>query len=299
MKSFRLVFRSFRDAFKSVVRNFSLSLASITCITITLIIIAASFLISENVRNFTTLIEKDVTIVAFLDNDTTELDRENFEDNLKKMDNIDYYNYTSKQEVKDNMAKDYESLKDVLDNWDNTENPLKDTYTIKVIDVNNIRKTAEEIKALDKVSSVQYGEGLVEKMLSAFRAVEKITLIAALALVVVTIFLIINTIKLTIFSRKQEIYIMRLVGASNMRIKLPFVIEGIVLGIIGSFIPIIVIIYGYIALYNKMGGVLFSSLIKLVKPVPFVFNLSVVVLCIGVLVGMVGSSRAVRRYIKI
>ena len=299
MKSFRMTIRSFRDAFKSVVRNFSLSLASITCITITLIIIAASFLISENVRNFTTLIEKDVTIVAFLDNDTTELDRENFEDNLKKMDNIDYYNYTSKQEVKDNMAKDYESLKDVLDNWDNTENPLKDTYTIKVIDVNNIRKTAEEIKALDKVSSVQYGEGLVEKMLSAFRAVEKITLIAALALVVVTIFLIINTIKLTIFSRKQEIYIMRLVGASNMRIKLPFVIEGIVLGIIGSFIPIIVIIYGYIALYNKMGGVLFSSLIKLVKPVPFVFNLSVVVLCIGLLVGMVGSSRAVRRYIKI
>ena len=299
MKSFRMTIRSFRDAFKSVVRNFSLSLASITCITITLIIIAASFLISENVRNFTTLIEKDVTIVAFLENDTTELDRENFEDNLKKMDNIDYYNYTSKQEVKDNMAKDYESLKDVLDNWDNTENPLKDTYTIKVIDVNNIRKTAEEIKALDKVSSVQYGEGLVEKMLSAFRAVEKITLIAALALVVVTIFLIINTIKLTIFSRKQEIYIMRLVGASNMRIKLPFVIEGIVLGIIGSFIPIIVIIYGYIALYNKMGGVLFSSLIKLVKPVPFVFNLSVVVLCIGVLVGMVGSSRAVRRYIKI
>ena len=281
MKSFRMTIRSFRDAFKSVVRNFSLSLASITCITITLIIIAASFLISENVRNFTTLIEKDVTIVAFLDNDTTELDRENFEDNLKKMDNIDYYNYTSKQEVKDNMAKDYESLKDVLDNWDNTENPLKDTYTIKVIDVNNIRKTAEEIKALDKVSSVQYGEGLVEKMLSAFRAVEKITLIAALALVVVTIFLIINTIKLTIFSRKQEIYIMRLVGASNMRIKLPFVIEGIVLGIIGSFIPIIVIIYGYIALYNKMGGVLFSSLIKLVKPVPFVFNLSVVVLCLA------------------
>lgn len=299
MKSFRMTIRSFRDAFKSVVRNFSLSLASITCITITLIIIAASFLISENVRNFTTLIEKDVTIVAFLDNDTTELDRENFEDNLKKMDNIDYYNYTSKQEVKDNMAKDYESLKDVLDNWDNTENPLKDTYTIKVIDVNNIRKTAEEIKALDKVSSVQYGEGLVEKMLSAFRAVEKITLIAALALVAVTIFLIINTIKLTIFSRKQEIYIMRLVGASNMRIKLPFVIEGIVLGIIGSFIPIIVIIYGYMALYNKMGGVLFSSLIKLVKPVPFVFNLSVVVLCIGVLVGMIGSSRAVRRYVKI
>ena len=106
MKSFRLVFRSFRDAFKSVVRNFSLSLASITCITITLIIIAASFLISENVRNFTDLIEKDVTVVVFLSNDTTEEDRKLFEEELQKMDNIDYYDFSSKQEVKTNMAKE-------------------------------------------------------------------------------------------------------------------------------------------------------------------------------------------------
>ncbi len=299
MKSFRLVFRSFRDAFKSVVRNFSLSLASITCITITLIIIAASFLISENVRNFTDLIEKDVTVVVFLSNDTKEEDRKLFEEELQKLDNIDYYDFASKQEVKTNMAKEYDNLKTILDDWEESENPLKDTYTIKVKDVERIKETADKIKSFDKVDSVQYGEGLVEKMLGAFSAVEKITLIAALALVVVTIFLIINTIKLTIFSRKQEIYIMRLVGASNMRIKLPFVIEGIVLGIIGSIIPTVIIIFGYTALYNKMGGVLFSSLIKLVKPIPFIFNLSVVVIAIGVLVGMIGSSRAVRRYIKI
>ncbi|MDD5979520.1 MAG: permease-like cell division protein FtsX [bacterium] len=299
MKSFRLVFRSFRDAFKSVVRNFSLSLASITCITITLIIIAASFLISENVRNFTDLIEKDVTVVVFLSNDTTEEDRKLFEEELQKMDNIDYYDFSSKQEVKTNMAKEYDNLKTILDDWEESENPLKDTYTIKVVDVEKIKDTADKIKTFDKVDSVQYGEGLVEKMLGAFSAVEKITLIAALALVVVTIFLIINTIKLTIFSRKQEIYIMRLVGASNMRIKLPFVIEGVVLGIIGSIIPTVIIIFGYTALYNKMGGVLFSSLIKLVKPIPFIFNLSVVVIAIGILVGMIGSARAVRRYVKI
>lgn len=299
MKSFRLVFRSFRDAFKSVVRNFSLSLASITCITITLIIIAASFLISENVRNFTDLIEKDVTVVVFLSNDTTEEDRKLFDEELQKMDNIDYYDFASKQEVKTNMAKEYDNLKTILDDWEESENPLKDTYTIKVKDVERIKETADKIKTFDKVDSVQYGEGLVEKMLGAFSAVEKITLIAALALVVVTIFLIINTIKLTIFSRKQEIYIMRLVGASNMRIKLPFVIEGVVLGIIGSIIPTVIIIFGYTALYNKMGGVLFSSLIKLVKPIPFIFNLSVVVIAIGILVGMIGSARAVRRYVKI
>ena len=299
MKSFRLIFRSFRDAFKSVFRNFSLSLASITCITITLIIIAASFLISENVRNFTDLIEKDVTVVVFLNGDATEDDRKSFEDSLKNIENIDYYDFTSKQEVKTNMAEDYENLKAVLDDWEESENPLKDTYTIKVVEVEQIKNTVEKIKKLDKVDSVQYGEGLVEQMLSAFSAVEKITLVAALSLVVVTIFLIINTIKLTIFTRKQEIYIMRLVGASNTRIKLPFVIEGIVLGIIGSVIPVVTIVFGYTYLYEKMGGVLFSSLIKLVKPLPFVFNLSIVVIAIGILVGMIGSSRAVRRYVKI
>ena len=88
MKTFRMFARSFRDAFKSVVRNFSLSLASVSCITITLIIIAASLLISENVKNFTTQIKEDVTVVVFLDNDTTEQEQESFVEKLKKVDNI-------------------------------------------------------------------------------------------------------------------------------------------------------------------------------------------------------------------
>ena len=92
---------------------------------------------------------------------------------------------------------------------------------------------------------------------------------------------------------------MRLVGASNSRIKLPFVIEGIILGIIGSVIPILAIVFGYTALYDHFGGVLFSSVIRLVKPMPFVVDTSLVVLLIGMIVGMIGSARAVRRYIKV
>ena len=111
--------------------------------------------------------------------------------------------------------------------------------------------------------------------------------------------MIINTIKLTIFSRKREIGIMRLVGASNSRIKLPFVIEGIILGMIGSIIPILVVVFGYTGLYDYFGGVLFSPVIKLVSPIPFVVNTSLIILGIGMVVGMVGSARAVRRYIKV
>ena len=89
------------------------------------------------------------------------------------------------------------------------------------------------------------------------------------------------------------------VGASNSRIKLPFVIEGIILGMIGSIIPILVVVFGYSTLYDYFGGVLFSPVIKLVKPVPFVVDTSLVILVIGMVVGMIGSARAVRRYIKV
>lgn len=299
MKSCRTFFRSFRDAFKSVIRNFSLSLASITCITITLIIIAAALLLSNNVKNFTNEIEKDVTIVAFLDSDVKDDVRENFETAIKKNLNIETFNYKSKTEVKNEMARENKTFSSVLAEWDDASNPLKDTYTIKVRDVKDIGKTAKEIEKMDGVSSVQYGEGLVEKLVGVFDAIEKITYVAALALIIVTIFLIINTIKLTIFSRKREIGIMRLVGASNSRIKLPFVIEGIILGMIGSIIPILVVVFGYTALYDYFGGVLFSPVIKLVSPTPFVVNTSLIILIIGMVVGMVGSARAVRRYIKV
>lgn len=299
MKIFRTLFRSIRDAFKSVVRNFSLSLASISCITITLIIIAAALLISQNVRNFTKEIERDVTIVAFLESDVEDKDRDAFDLYLKQQENIDTFKFQSKSSVKAEMEKSNDTLSDILSEWDDNENPLKDTYTIKVKDIEKIKDTAEEIKLQNGVSSVQYGEGLVEQLVGVFSAIEKITIIAAVALIVVTVFLIINTIKLTIFSRKREISIMRLVGASNIRIRLPFVIEGIVLGIIGSILPILVIVYGYTSLYSHFDGKLFSPLIKLISPMPFVLYASLIVLGIGMIVGMIGSSRAVRRYIKI
>ena len=92
---------------------------------------------------------------------------------------------------------------------------------------------------------------------------------------------------------------MRLFGASNFAIKLPFVVEGMVLGFIGSIIPVFVMIYGYYSLYNYFGGKLFTDLIKLVNPEPFIYFASIIVMVIGILVGMFGSGRAVRKYLKV
>lgn len=299
MKLFRIFGRSIRDAFKSVIRNFSLSVASISCISITLIIVAISMIASWNVENFTTQIEKDVTIVAFLNRDINEEGLKIFEEELSKLDNIASKRFKSKEETKKEMMKESTLFENTMGEWSEEENPLKDSYLIKVKNIENIKQTASEIKDLENVEVVDYGEGMVEKLVSAFSLVEKISIFLVVVLVIVTIFLIVNTIKLTIFSRKREISIMRVVGASNFSIKNPFVIEGMILGALGSIIPIIIVIYGYLGIYNHFEGQLFSPLIKLIQPTPFIYQISVLVLILGVVVGMIGSSRAVRKYLKV
>lgn len=301
MKIFRMLGRSIRDAFKSVIRNFSLSLASISCITITLIIVAIAIMASFNVQNFTKEIEKDLTIVIFLNNDATEEDVTSVEERLRKIPNVDKKSITfeSKQDVKEDMQKESEVFDTVLDEWDNSESPLKDTFQVKVKNVENISATAKKIEKIDQVNTVRYGEGMVDKMITAFSSIEKVTYGIVVALVVVTVFLIINTIKLTISARRREIGIMRLVGASNFTIKTPFIIEGMILGLLGSIVPIIFTTYGYLAFYNHFDGYLFTQLIQLIKPEPFIYSTAGIVVIIGILVGMVGSAGAVRKYLKI
>ena len=220
---------------------------------------------------------------------------------IKELENVDKDSceYTSKQDIKNNMESEKNEISKILSTWNDSENPLMDTYTLKVKDVEQIKSTVNQIDALKGVESVSYGEGIVEQLVKAFDTVEKVTLVVGIALILVTIFLIINTIKLTIFSRQKEISIMRLVGASNTRIKFPFIIEGVILGIIGSIIPVLVMTYGYQALYQMLKGQLFSPLIRLVHPMPFTIQISLLIVLVGMLVGMIGSARAVRRYIKI
>ena len=299
MKIFRMLGRSIRDAFKSVFRNFSLSLASVSCITITLIIVAVSIIASLNVENFTKEIESDLTIVVFLDQDVDKSDIKSMTNQIKKLDNIDSYKFKDKEQVKKEMQDESAVFKSVMSEWTEEDNPLKNTFQIKVKDATKISKTAKKIEKMKHVSLVRYGEGMVDKLVRAFSSIEKVAYGVVIALIVVTIFLIINTIKLTIFSRKREISIMRLVGASNFSIKTPFIIEGMILGLIGSIIPVILTTFGYLTFYKHFDGYLFTELIKLIKPEPFIYTTSIIVVIIGIIVGMIGSASAVRKYLKV
>ena len=299
MKAFRILKSTLIESFKGVFRNFSLSLASISCITITLILVGCSILLSYNVNNFTTAIEKDMTIVVFLDEKVTENQIDDVKDSLDKLDNVKTVTFNSKNQVKEQMQKESDIFDSILSEYTDDNNPLKDTFLVKVDDINEIGNTADRIKKLDHVSIVKYGEGSVEELVKIFDIIKKITYIAVIALVLVTAFLISNTIKITIQSRKREIEIRRLVGASNRFIKQPFFFEGIILGFLGSIIPIFVCCYGYSYLYEKLGGKVFTEIIKLVKPAKVIYIVMVALVVIGVVVGAFGSYRAVRKHLKI
>jgi len=299
MKAIRIIKRSISSAFKSVFRNFSLSIASISCIIITLILVSFALILSGNVNNFTKDIENDMTIVVFVKQDATDENISSLKENVEALPNIDTFTYMSKDDMKESMKETNDAFNKIISEWEEGENPLQACFILKVKDINLIGETATTIKNLEFVDIVKYGEGMVEELVSFFDMIKRIMIISVAALIFVTIFLISNTIKLTIYSRKNEIDIMRLVGTSNFVIRMPFIFEGLFLGIFGSLIPILATIYGYVFLYDKMGGILFTDIITLIEPYNFVFYVSAILLIIGALVGMFGSYKAVRKYLKI
>lgn len=297
MKMFRFLKRGIRDSFKSVFRNFSLSMAAIACSTITLILVSISLIVSYNVKEVTNKLEDELTIVVYLNKDINEDQIDKLKNDFNNLKNVSEIEFKDKEEWKLEMKEYSDTYATALDYLE--DNPLLSSFIIKVDDPAYLKETNDIIKEYEGVSSSNYGEGMAETVVTAFKVIQKVTIIMVIALVFVTAFLISNTIKLTIFSRRSEIEIMRLVGSSNTTIKLPFMFEGFILGFLGSLLPIIITIYGYVLTYDHFNGYIITELITLAKPFNFILYVAGIVLVIGCIIGMFGSYRAVRKYLKI
>ena len=271
MQYVRIFGRSIRDAFKGVFRNLSLSMASILCTTITLIVVAISIVLTYNINNFTKLIESDMSIVVFLKKDISKEEVTTVENKIKEVDNVVSCTYKSKADILKEMMETDSSLSSILSQYNDENNPLLSTFIVKVEDLKHIDDVAKKIEIYDEVEYVKYGENAISELINIFDIIRKGSIMIVVALVLVTAFLISNTIKIAIIARRKEIEIMRLVGASNLNIKIPFIFEGLIIGIIGSIIPILVTSYGYSAIYNNFNGQLFSPILKLIRPVPCVY----------------------------
>ncbi|HZJ85594.1 MAG TPA: permease-like cell division protein FtsX [Erysipelotrichaceae bacterium] len=294
----RKFFRHIREGFRNVFRNFAMSVSSISAVTITLILVGAFFIITTNVASISTSIKGSLTILVKIDRDTSENDITILKEKIENISEVKSVTYSSKHEELQKQIDLYPQQADYYRRHEGKDNPLYDVFIVEVDDATYLSAVNEQVANLKGIYSAEQGGDGVDKLVTYLNSMQSIGWILVGVLTFLAVYLIANTIKVTIYSRREEIGIMRTVGASNGFIRAPYLVGGIIIGGIGSIIPIILMGFGYNYLYNETGGILMSKIFVLQPVFPFVYQLSGILLALGVSVGFVGSFFSVTRYLR-
>jgi cell division transport system permease protein len=295
---FRRFFRHLREGIIGVKRHFGMAFSASSAVTITLLLVGVFGVFAVNMAFLTQEIEQSISLVALIDYDVTDPARITvMKNDITVMEEVDHVIYRTKDEEFDFYNKEYPEMVEFSEFY-REDNPFHDAFLIYVKDGMDMSNVRNKVARMDGISSVQDGGNNTYTLINILHTIRNAGGILILALVALAVYLIYNTIKITIATRKDEIWIMRNVGAKNGYIRAPFLVEGIIIGIFGSLLPIGAIIYGYSKLYNITGGVL-AGVIKLVPFMPFIVYISLGLLAVGVLVGFLGSYISVCKYLRL
>lgn len=290
----RRILRPISEGFRGIVRHFGMSLSAIAAVMVTLLILGVFLLFYENVNGITTHIEESVQIYVKIDRGA-EGNQEQQETQMKTIEGVATIEFISKDQEILTWINEYG---DVWSSYQGENNPFNDAYTVTIDEGASIVDIANKIDAFSWSTEVNYGGVDTESMMSILQGTRYIGYAFVAALTLLAIFLISNTIKMSINSRATEIGIMRIVGATNSFIRAPFVVEGIIIGLVGSILPILVVILGYQRLYTALDGQVLVSMFQMTEPFPMVLNVSLVIVIISILVGVLGSFISVTRYLR-
>ncbi|MEC2077277.1 permease-like cell division protein FtsX [Metabacillus fastidiosus] len=290
--------RHFKESLKSLARNTWMTFASISAVTVTLILVGTFIVIMMNLNNFADNLENDVEVRVHIDLTADKAAQDTLRQEIERIPEIESVVFSPKDKELENLIK---SLGDEGEPFQlfQQENPLNDVFIVKAKDPHDTKKIAEEIETFKNTAKVKYGQGEVEKLFKVVGVSRNIGLGLIVGLVFTAMFLISNTIKITIFARRREIEIMKLVGATNGFIRWPFFLEGLLLGVFGSVIPILVVIFSYNLIYTWAVPYLQDGFFELLPYNPFVFQVSALLLFIGALIGVWGSLMSVRKFLKV
>lgn len=301
---FNSLTRHFREGSKSLLRNGWMSFASISSIVISLFILGVFMLLSLNVNEMTKQIDNKVQIRVFLNLDVTKEQKELLATDIGNMSEVSKVISISKEEgmkmLQENLGEDG---KELLNGYTKETNPLPDSFTVEVYDPSTIGMVAKKISAINETNKakplwkVNYGKGTVDTLLKVTATVRNFGLIIVAGLAVTAMFLISNTIKVTIMARQRELGIMKLVGATNSFIRGPFFVEGALIGLLGSLLTVGILFYGYQQLVTN-----FELGLQMVKLVPLQDAWLLVggtLVALGILIGMWGSTISIRKFLKV
>ncbi|RUS55550.1 cell division protein FtsX [Kurthia sp. 3B1D] len=287
--------RHLRDSFISIWRNRWMSLASVGAVTVTLLLVGVFVALILNVNKIASDFEKDVEVKVLIDTTMKETKALALAQKVKKLPDVAEVRYSSKEDELQKVIDDFGEDLSLVDQ----ENPLHNVLYVKATEPQKTADVARQIDALKGTSEVLYGKGKIDKFFQMVDTTRTIGLVFIVALVLMAVFLISNTIKLTIAARQHEIEIMKLVGATNNYVRVPFMLEGMWLGLFGAVLPIIAVAAGYMSLYERLSPIVQNEVFSFLEPTNFLLRLSVILLAMGVVIGIFGSAMSIRKYLAV
>ncbi|MFC7685671.1 permease-like cell division protein FtsX [Ureibacillus sp. GCM10028918] len=295
----RTIRRHFRESIKSLGRNGWMTFASISAVTVTLLLVGVFTIIMMNLNKVADDIEKDVEIKVLIEIFADPAEAKAAEDKLmkeiKSLPGVADVVYSSKEQELDLLIESYGEDLSLFEQ----SNPLNNVLYVKAKEPQQTVNIAKQIEKFDNINDVKYGEEKVGKLFNFLNTSRNVGLVLIVGLLFTAIFLISNTIRITIIARKDEIEIMKLVGATNSFVRIPFVIEGMWLGILGAIIPMTVVSIVYVNIYKIIQPKLNGELLQLLDVTPLLYQVNALILGMGVLIGIWGSFMSVRKFLKV
>lgn len=297
MKGLSYLKYALRDTFRALTRHKGMALLTILTIAITLFVLGVVALIAINSQVAAKEVENELEMVIFINEGTEKADIDILGEKIKKIDAVKEIEFVSKDDALKELNKRFDNQGNDLKESLEGENPLPDAYKVKLKNAEESKHVVQKIEKLNFVEEVRYGEHVVQNVIKLNQSVKFLVLFIIALLIFATIFLINSTISLTVSNRNEEIRIMSFIGASKSFIRMPFFLEGIIIGCVGSIIAVTILYFGY----NKLNVYIMRNL----SFMPFFNNMQIVngllialVVC-GIVMGALGSGFAVRKYLKI
>lgn len=286
------------DAFKSLRRNRTISIASMATVLATLFVFGVFMLAALNINNAVNSVESKVQIKVFLVKDINLSDQRDIEVKLRATEGVKDVTYESKEEALDNFKKQLKDNADLLTGYDDDKsNPLPSSYIVELDKPEYSQTVINEVKSMTGVESIGNDQDLINKIAAFAKTIRWVGIVIFVVLIGVSLFLIMNTIKLTVYSRRREVGIMKFVGATDWFIRWPFILEGVVIGVVGAILSNVLLFFAYKEIYAKITTQLIT--VNLINPAYVFSMMSWQFVISGALIGTLASIIALRKFLVV
>lgn len=287
-----------KDALKSITRNKTLSIASVATVAATLFILGVITLTMVNVNKAVAQLGSKVEVKVFLKDDITEVQQNDLKTKLELVDGVKGVTLETKEQALEKVKEQLKDDAELLTAGFKEKNPFPGSFTVKVTKPEVVDQIISVTKDMEGIEKIKDARDIIEKISKLTGSVKVIGTIAFTVFILVSLFLIGNTIKITVYSRKREIGIMKFVGATDWFIRWPFIIEGVFLGIVGGLISTLVLNFTYSMIVSKMSaevlmGFSLVGVSYIWKVIIWEFMLA------GLFIGTVGSIVSMRKFLKV